>query len=316
MFHGNARLTPFGRELLVRRIRDDGWPVPVAAASMGVSRATAYKWLGRYRTDGVAGLVDRPSRPQSSPRAVPADVTAAVLAARRERREGPHRLGARLGLARSTVYRILRRHGESRLRDRDRCTKHVIRYERDRPGELVHLDVKKLGRIPDGGGHRVHGRAAAPRGRGLGYDYLHVAVDDHSRLAFVQVYPDERAPSCAAFLADAVTFFAAQGVIIERVLTDNARAYTDGRAFRVALTALGIQHRRTRPYRPQTNGKAERFNRTLQDEWAYDQPYATNTARLASLPDWLHRYNYHRPHTAIGGRPPASRVNNLCGNYT
>ena len=316
MAHGNARLTPFGRELLVRRILDEGWPVPVATASMGVSRATADKWLGRYRREGAVGLADRPSRPRTSPRALPDAVTATVRAARRERRAGPHRLGHRLGLARSSVYRILRRHGESRLRDRDRCTRQVVRYERERPGDLLHVDVKKLGRIPDGGGHRLHGRATAPRGRGLGYDYLHVAVDDHSRLAFVQVHADERAPTCAAFLADAVAFFAGHGVAVERVLTDNARASTVGRPFRAALADLGIQHRRTRPYRPQTNGKAERFNRTLQDEWAYDQLYATNGARLASLPDWLHRYNHHRPHTALGHRPPASRVNNLCGNHS
>ncbi len=316
MSHRNARLTVFARDLLVRRILEDGWPVPVAAASLGVSRATAYKWLDRYQTEGSAGLIDRPSRPHTSPSALSDAVIAEVLAARREQREGPHRLGARFGRARSTMYRILRRYGESRLRDRDRCTKAVIRYERERPGELIHVDVKKLGRIPDGGGHRVHGRLSAPRGRGLGYDYLHVAVDDHSRLAFVQVYPDERAPSCAAFLTDAVAFFAAQGVPVERVLTDNARAYAIGRPFRDALTRLGIQHRRTRPYRPQTNGKAERFNRTMLAEWAYDRPYATNSARLAALPDWLHGYNHHRPHTALGGHPPASRVNNLCGNYT
>ena len=316
MPYRSARLTPYGRELLVHRILEDGWPVAVAAASVGVSRATAYKWLARYQTDGTAGLADRSSRPHTSPRTVPTAVTTAVLAARQHRPEGPHRLAARLGMARSTVYRILQRQGVSRLRDRDRCTRQVVRYERARPGELVHIDVKKLGRIPDGGGHRVHGRADAPRGRGLGYDYLHVAVDDQSRLAFVQVYSDERAPSCAAFLTDAIAFFTAQGIAVERVLTDNARAYTAGRPFQTALTTLGIEHRRTRPYRPQTNGKAERFNRTLLEEWAYDRLYPTNTDRLAALSDWLHEYNYHRPHSALGGRPPASRVNHLCGNYS
>jgi transposase InsO family protein len=316
MAHRNARLTPAGRELLVRRVLADGWPVPVAAASVGVARATAYKWLHRYRTEGRVGLTDRSSRPHTSPRALPAAVTAMVLTERWQRREGPHRLAARLGLARSTVYRILRQHGESRLRDRDRCTRQVVRYERDHPGELVHVDVKKLGRIPDGGGHRVHGRTGASRGRGLGYDYLHVAIDDYSRLAFVQVYADERAATCAAFLTEAVAFFAAHGVTVARVLTDNARAYTTGRTFQAALLGFGIQHRRTRPYRPQTNGKAERFNRTLIDEWAYHQLYPTNADRLATLPDWLHLYNYHRPHTALGGRPPAARVNNLCGNHT
>ena len=178
MAHRRARLTPYGRQLLVRRILEDGWPVPQAAASMGVSRATAYKWLDRYRAEGPAGLLDRSSRPHTSPRALPPSVTSTVLAERHARREGPHRLASRLKLPRSTVYRILRRHGESRLRDRDRCTRKIVRYERERPGELLHVDVKKLGRIPDGGGHRLHGREAAPRGRGLGYDYLHVAVDD------------------------------------------------------------------------------------------------------------------------------------------
>ena len=315
MAHRIARLTPFGRRLLVRRILEEGWPVAQAAASVGVSRATAHKWLGRYRAAGEAGLQDRSSRPRTSPRSLPPETTLAVLAARREHREGPHRIAARLGLARSTVSRILRRHGEGRLRDRDRCTGAVVRFARARPGELVHLDVKKLGRIPDGGGHRAHGREGAPRGRGLGYDYLHVAVDDHSRLAFVQVRADERAPTCAAFLADAVAFFADWGVAVERGLTDNARAYVAGGSFRAALDALGIQHQRTRPYRPQTNGKAERFNRTLLDEWAYRQLYPSNTARLQALPEWLHRYNHHRPHTALGGHPPAARVNNLSGNY-
>ena len=203
MAHANARLTEFGRLLLVQRIIELGWPAAQAAESLGVSRATAYKWLGRYRSEGPAGLADRPSRPRRCPHALPASQVRRVLAARRRRRQGPHRLGYYLGMPRSTIYGVLRRHGMSRLSHTDRASGVVIRYQRERPGELVHLDVKKLGRIPDGGGHRVHGRAKETRGRGIGYDDVHSAVDDRSRVAFSQLLDDETATTCARFLVEA-----------------------------------------------------------------------------------------------------------------
>jgi len=200
---------------------------------------------------------------------------------------------------------VLRRHGLSRLAHLDRPSGIPIRYERDHPGELVHLDVKKLGKVPPGGGHRVLGRAAqVPSHRGLGYDYLHVAIDDRSRLAYVEALADERGDTTAGFIIRAAAFYASYGITIERVLTDNAKNYTTSHAFAAALAELGIAHRRTRPYRPQTNGKAERFNRTLLDEWAYSRTYLSNEDRLARLPRWFHAYNSRRPHTALGGRPP------------
>ena len=227
-----------------------------------MSRATAYKWLARYRAQGRAGLADRSSRAHHRPHALPARQVSRVLAARRRRRQGPHRLSYHLGIPRSTIYGVLRRHHMSRLADTDRASGVVVRYQRQRPGELVHLDVKKLGRIPDGGGHRAHGRAAATRGRGIGYDYLHSAVDDRSRVAFSQMLPDEKATTAAHFLVEAAGFFADHGVRIERVLTDNAKAYTESVLFTETAARLGIRLKRTRRYRPQTNGKVERFNRT------------------------------------------------------
>jgi transposase len=261
MAHRNARLTEFGRLLLVQRITELGWPVAQAAESLGVSRATAYKWLARYRQHGQDGLADRPSRPHRCPHALPASQVRRVLAARRRRRQGPHRLGYHLAMPRSTVYGVLRRHGLNRLVSMDRVSGAAVRYERERPGELVHLDVKKLGRIPDGGGHRIHGRVAGARGRGIGYDYLHSAVDDRSRVAFSQVLADETGETAARFLVEAAGFFADHGVRIQRVLTDNAKAYADSVTFAETAAGLGIQLKRTRPYRPQTNGKVERFNK-------------------------------------------------------
>ena len=314
MVHGNARLTPLGRALLVERIDVLGWSVAAAAESMGVSRETAYRWLRRYRAEGTAGLVDRSSRPYRSPTRTSAEVEAEVVAVRLGRRWGPHRIGYHLGMPRSTVERVLRRHGLNRLARIDRPTRQVIRYERARPGELLHVDVKKLGRIPPGGGWRMHGRSSeTKRGRGIGYDFFHVAVDDHTRVAYVEALPDEQGTTCAEFATRAIEWFQSHKVTIERLMTDNALNYRRSRAFQQALTDRGIRHIRTRPYRPQTNGKAERFNQTLQDEWAYDQLWTTNQDRLNSLEPWLHDYNWHRPHTEIDGTP-ASRlpVNNLC----
>jgi transposase len=269
MAHRNARLSEFGRLLLVQRITELGWPAAQAAESLGVSRATAYKWLGRYRQHGQAGLADRSSRPHRCPHALPASQVRRVLTARRRHRHGPHRLAWRLGMPRSTIYGVLARHQMSRLAHTDRASGVVVRYQREHPGELVHLDVKKLGRIPDGGGHRAHGRADGARGRGIGYDYVHSAVDDRSRVAFSQLLPDETAMTAALFLVEAASFFADHGVRIQRVLTDNAKAYTESVVFAETAAGLGIRLKRTRRYRPQTNGKVERFNKTLLDEWAY-----------------------------------------------
>jgi transposase InsO family protein len=317
MAHRNARLTEFGRLLLVQRVTELGWPPAQAAESLGVSRATAYKWLGRHRSEGPAGLADRSSRPHRCPHALSASQVRRVLAARRRRRQGPHRLGYHLGLSRSTVYGVLRRHGMNRLAQLDRTSGVVVRYEREHPGELVHLDVKKLGRIPDGGGHRAHGRAAGTRGRGIGYDYVHSAIDDRSRVAFSQILADETATTCARFLVEAASFFADHGVTIQRVLTDNAKAYAESVLFAETAAGLGIRLRRTRRYRPQTNGKVERFNRTLLDEWAYARLYRSNTERRRAFAAWLCFYNHHRPHTALDGLTPlAVLVNNVHGNHT
>jgi len=317
MSHRNARLTVYGRWLLVQRVAA-GRPVAHVAAEMGVSRTTGYKWVGRYLAEGEGGLQDRPSRPHTCPRRTGTAVESEVCRLRRERKLGPARIGPILGLAPSTVHRVLTRHGLGRLALLDRPTGQVIRrYERERPGELVHVDVKKLGRIPDGGGHKIRGRAATrPERANGGYDYIHCAIDDHSRLAYSEIHADEKAATCAAFLLRAGAFFTAHGIEhIERVLTDNALSYRLSAAWRAALIELGATGKRTRPYRPQTNGKVERFNRTLLEEWAYQRPYTSNSERTEALQDFLHHYNYHRCHTAIGGQPPISRVNNVPRHY-
>jgi len=306
--HPRGRLTVFGRSLLVHRIVDDGWRPATAAEAAGVSRATVYKWLRRYRDEGEAGLADRSSAPHGRPRALTPRRVQRILRLRRRSGHGPHRLAAALRCPRSTVYAVLRRHGCSRLRDQDRPTRTVIRYVRERAGELLHIDVKKLGRIPDGGGWRVRGRAASVRSRGGGYDYLHVAVDDCSRFAVVGVYPDERGETAAAFLRHAAAVFAQQGVRVEQVMTDRAFAYVQSRAFQTTLADLGARHLTTRPYRPQTNGKVERFHRTMVEEWAYARLYTSNAQRLAALPRWVDAYNRRRPHTALGGLTPLARL--------
>jgi transposase InsO family protein len=317
--HRRPRLTSFGRELLVRRVLVEGWRPVVAAEALGVSRATAYKWLGRYRAEGWQGLEDRTSRPLRSPRRLTLNDEERILDLRRRRKLGPHRLGAILGIPRSTCYAVLRRRQLHRLDWMDRPTGEVIRrYERATPGELIHIDVKKLGRIPEGGGHRTRGRSTEVRRSktaGVGYDYVHAAIDDHSRLAYAEVHSDERGDTCAEFLRSATAFFADHGIRVQRVMTDNAKNYVLARSFQAALAEAGARHVRIAPYRPQTNGKVERFNRILLEEWAYVRPYSGNRERLDLLSSWLHSYNYHRSHTALRGLPPITRVNNLCGNY-
>jgi len=309
-----------GRQLLVDRVLVDGWKPVDAAKAMGVSRQTAYKWLRRFRDEGPAGLEDRSSAPRRCPHRLSSEVVDSIVGARLGTLHGPHRLAYSLGRPRSTIYGVLRRVGLSRLSFIDRPTRTVVRYERDRPGELLHVDVKKLGKIREGGGWRVRGRELGKAGYDhriwLGYDYLHVAVDDHSRVAFVRPLPDEKGPTCARFVADAAAFFARHGVTIERVMTDNALNYCRSNDFRQALERLGIAHRRTANYRPQTNGKAERFNRTLLEEFAYKELFTSNAARLAALGPWVDSYNANRPHTAIGGLTPLQRlVNNADGNH-
>ncbi|MEV7061185.1 IS481 family transposase [Streptomyces microflavus] len=327
MSHRNARLTVFGRRLLVERVRS-GRPVAHVAAEMGISRATAHKWVRRWRSEGEAGLHDRPSRPSRTPHRTSPEVEAQVCALRRARKLGPARIGPVLGLPASTVHRILARHGLGRLAWLDRPTgEPVRRYERDRPGELVHVDIKKLGRIPDGGGHKVMDRQTAMDNKiattgerksskpVIGYSFIHSAVDDHSRLAYSEVLTDERQHTAIAFWQRAQAFFTAHGITVERVLTDNGSCYKS-KLFTRTLAAAGIAHKKIRPYRPQTNGKVERFNRTLADEWAYLRPYTSNDERTAALADFLHTYNHHRCHTALGGHPPISRINNAAGQYT
>jgi transposase InsO family protein len=309
MAHPRARLTAFGRTLIVQRIEELGWTVAETAKAAGVSRATAHKWIRRFRDEGPAGLIDRSSRPKTCPGALPPRTVGRILRQRATLKRGPHHLASVLGLPRSTVYGVLRRHGMSRLDHTDRPSGAPIRYQKDRPGELLHVDVKKLGRIPDGGGWRMLGRQARPnRKQGLGYDFLHAAVDDHSRVAYVEVHPDEKGETCARFLASAAAFYAALGVKIEAVMTDNALNYVRSEAFTGAMADLGIRHVTIPPYHPRANGKVERFNRTVAEEWAYVRLYHTNGERLRALPRWLNFYNRRRPHTALGGQAPITRV--------
>jgi transposase InsO family protein len=317
--HRNATLTPTGRLRLARCVVEDGWPLRRAAERFQVSVPCAQRWAARYRAHGAAGMNDRSSRPRRSPRRLPPRRERRILALRVTRRWGPARIAAHLRMAASTVHGVLRRYRVPHLADLDRVTGRAVRrrarrYERDHPGELVHVDIKKLGNIPDGGGHKMLGRVAGRRDRrrGVGYAYLHNAVDDHSRLAYTEILPDERKQTAAQFWRRAAAWFAAHGIErIERVLTDNGSCYRS-RDFAAALDATDTVHKRTRPYRPQTNGKVERYNRTLLDEWAYAALYTSEADRRAALPGWLHTYNHHRSHTALGG-PPASRVTNLSG---
>lgn len=321
MSHANARLTVHGRQLLVDRILVDGRKPAHVAAELGVSRQCAYRWVRRFRAEGPAGLVDRSSRPHRCPRRTNAAVEAAVVDLRRTTRRGQDWIGAELGVPARTVSAILRRHHLPHLRDCDPLTGAVIRaskttavrYERARPGELIHMDVKKIGRIPNGGGWRAHGRGGEgdnrDRRHGNGYDYVHSAVDDHSRLAYSEILADEKGPTCAGFLTRAAHYFTAHGIpIIERVITDNHWSYRRSSDVAAVIADLGAKHVFIKPHCPWQNGKVERYNRTLQTEWAYRQVFTTNDARCAALAPWLDDYNNQRRHSALAGQPPISRL--------
>ncbi|MBE9556593.1 MAG: IS481 family transposase [Proteobacteria bacterium] len=309
--HKNARLTPRGREILVSRLERGEHPLDVATA-MGVSASTVYKWWRRYRTEGIAGLLDHSSRPNACPNRTTADIEAKVIALRKERRIY-HRIAAEVGVSRATVGRILTRHGLNRWRDLEPAEP-VRRYERDHPGEMIHIDIKKLGRF-DKVGHRITGdRTGQSNNRGVGWEYVHVCIDDHSRLGFADIMPNEKKESAVAFLEAAVAWCRRFAITVERVMTDNGPCYTS-HAFRDACERLGLKHVRTKPYTPRTNGKAERFIQSSLREWAYARAYDSSTHRAQELPNWLHHYNWHRPHAGIKGKTPVSRsgldVNNV-----
>jgi transposase InsO family protein len=325
--HANAPLTELGRLRLARCIVDAGWPVARAAERFQVSRTTAARWADRYRAGGPAAMRDRSSRPRRMPMRTPAPVVRRIVHHRTKKRLGPVQIAPLVGVAPSTVHRVLVRCGLNRLGWLDRATGTPMRYERDRPGELIHVDVKKLGNIPAGGGWRMLGRAVGNRHSQLdrssgrtsrhrdplrGHAYIHSALDDHTRLTYSEIHNDETRETAAAFWLRATEWFAARGIPAEEILTDNGSCYRS-HLFAATLTATGTKHRRTRPYRPQTNGKIERFHRTLINEWAYARLYTSESARRAALPGWLHKYNHHRPHTALGGQPPISRCTNLSG---
>ena len=315
MAHARAKLTVAGRQLLVARITAGGYTIARAAEAQGVSRATAAKWLHRYRSQGASGLLDRSSRPRISPCRLDERAERAILAARQASRYGPHRLAYLTGRPRSTCYAVLRRHGLSRLADADRLTGAPVRYVACHPGALLHQDHKKLGRVPDGGGEPSRRRYAGYRKGGTGYDHFEVFVDDASRLAHVVQVADERPAETVRALEQALAWLASQGIRVERVLTDNGPNYRS-LAYAAALGRQAIRHKRTRPYRPQTNGKAERFIRTMLAEWAYGRRYDSNAERLEALPDWLDFYNHGRPHTALLGQTPAASVNNVRGKHS
>jgi transposase InsO family protein len=308
-------LTIHARRLLIDRIQQ-GRPIAHIADEMGISRQTAYKWWARWRAHGDAGLRDRSSRPHTTPTRTARRVERRIEAVRRRTKLGPARIAGRLEMHPSTVHRVLERAGLNRLDCMDRPTGRVIRrIETDRPGELVHIDIKKLGRIPAGGGWRAHGRGQVPHHSTTraGFTYVHSAVDAYSRVAYSECLEDETTDTAIGFYTRAHAWFANLGIAIERVLTDNGACYKT--RFTAALNQLGVRHSRTRPYRPQTNGKVERFNRTLLDEWAYVRVYRSEPARRAALDRWLHLYNHHRAHTALDGQPPISRVNNATGQH-
>jgi transposase InsO family protein len=331
--HSNAALTPRARLRLARLIVDQGWPVPRAAERYDVSWKTAKKWADRYRCEGPAGMVDRSSRPHHQPNRTPLPMVRRIVHLRWKQRLGPVEIGDRLGLPSSTVHAVLVRCRLNRLSHIDRVTgERIRRYEHERPGDLIHVDVKKLGRVPDGGGWRYVGRRQGERNRSatavrtggarnghgnplIGTCYLHTVIDDHSRVAYVEAHDDETKETATQVLRNAVAWFAERGVTVHRVLSDNGSCYRSN-LWRETCADLGITAKRTRPYRPQTNGKIERFHRTLAEGWAFKKFYNSEAARLAALPAWVHEYNHHRPHSAIGKRSPITRLDNLAGHHT
>ena len=334
MAHANAPLSELGRLKLARFHVESGSTIRGTAERFQVSTTTVIRWSRRYRAVLAAGrmpssrdMVDVSSRPHRSPTRTRPRVVRKVKHLRTKRRFGPVQIAGRVGIPASTVHRILVREGINRLDHMDRATGEVIRYERDRPGDLIHVDVKKFGRIPTGGGWKIRGRgfsgseraaranaaAATRRGTGrTGYTFVHSAIDDHSRLAYSEVHDDETTTTAIGFWTRARAFYASHGITVLEVMTDNGSAYIS-RDWTRTLTDDGVKHRRTRPYRPQTNGKVERYQRTLRDEWGYAKAYRSESARRKALTSWLHIYNHHRPHTALGGKPPVTRVTNLLG---
>lgn len=321
MSHANARLNVHGRRLLVTRVIDDGRPVAHVAKELGVSRQCAHRWVNRYRLEGEAGLIDRSSRPHRCARRTPPAVEERVVRLRKIERRGQDWISAEIGLAPRTVSAILRRHQLPYLRECDPLTGEVIRaskttavrYEHAYPGSLAHMDVKKIGKIPAGGGWKAHGRqmgkTSAQKKAKIGFDYVHSLVDDHSRLAYSEILPDEKGPTCAAFLLRAAAYFATFGITrIERVMTDNHFSYKRSHDVAAAMTALNAKHVFIKPHCPWQNGKVERYNRTLQIEWAYRQVFLSNQARSAALAPWLEFYNTGRRHSALGGHPPTDRL--------
>jgi len=325
--HANAQLTPRARLRLARLIVEGGWTCATAAKMFMVCPATARKWADRYRSEGVAGMSDRSSRPRRSPTRTSPDVVRQIVRLRWRKRLGPVQIAGQLGVPASTVHAVLTRCRINRLSHIDRVTGEPIRrYEHDHPGSLIHVDVTKFGNIPDGGGWRFVGvvqgdanRRATRERTGIkarkyhpkvGTCFVHTVIDDFSRVAYAEICEDEKAQTAVAVLHRANAWFAERGVNVERVLSDNGSCYRSF-AWRDACAGLGITHKRTRPYRPQTNGKIERLHRTMSDGWAYARLYGSEAERRSALPNWLHFYNHHRAHSAIGGHPPISRLNNL-----
>jgi transposase InsO family protein len=303
--HKNAPLTPAGREILVRRVVDEGQTPMAVATAMGVCVSTVHKWVGRYRCEGLPGLQDRSSRPHRSPTRSPDHLAEQIAVLRRQRWTGSQ-IAATVGLSKATVFRILGRLGMNRLKSLEPAEP-VRRYERAAPGEMIHIDIKKLGRF-NRIGHRVTGdRTGQSNSRGVGWEFVHVCIDDNSRVAFSKIMPNEKKESAVAFLNAALAYYATLGVSVERVMTDNGSCYRS-KVFRKACADHGLKHVRTRPYTPKTNGKAERFIQTALREWAYAQAYENSTQRADELPVWLHRYNWHRPHGSLDDKTPISRL--------